>query len=251
MGLFEKKFCDICSDKIGILGNRKLENGNLCGKCAKLLSPFFGERRRSTVEDIKNQLAYREENKKAVAAFNTTRALGRGTKVLLDEDKGKFIVSAARKLEDENPDVINFSQVTGCNIDINENKTEQKQKDAEGKSVSYNPQRFTFSYDFNIIINVNTPWFNEIRFRLNSSTIKIEPPPDVNGQEFARRNTEYLEHDALAREIRDVLTQVRQNVRDNAAAANTPKTAQKCTQCGATSIPDDHGRCEYCGGALA
>ena len=28
MGLFDKKNCDICGDKIGLLGNRKLDNGN-------------------------------------------------------------------------------------------------------------------------------------------------------------------------------------------------------------------------------
>ena len=25
MGLFDKKYCDICGEKIGLLGNRKLE----------------------------------------------------------------------------------------------------------------------------------------------------------------------------------------------------------------------------------
>ena len=64
MGLFDKKYCDICGEKIGLLGNRKLEDGNLCKSCAAKLSPFFSERRRSTVEDIKRQLAYREENEK-------------------------------------------------------------------------------------------------------------------------------------------------------------------------------------------
>ena len=34
MGLFDKKYCDICGEKIGLLGNRKLENGNLCKNCA-------------------------------------------------------------------------------------------------------------------------------------------------------------------------------------------------------------------------
>ena len=41
MGLFEKKYCDVCGEKIGLLGNRKLEDGNLCKDCAKKLSPFF------------------------------------------------------------------------------------------------------------------------------------------------------------------------------------------------------------------
>ena len=63
MGLFDKKYCDICGEKIGLLGNRKLEDGNLCKDCAKQLSPWFSDRRRSTVEDIKRQLAYREENR--------------------------------------------------------------------------------------------------------------------------------------------------------------------------------------------
>ena len=53
MGLFDKKFCDVCGDKIGLLGNRKLEDGNLCKNCAAKLSPWFSERRSSTVEDIK------------------------------------------------------------------------------------------------------------------------------------------------------------------------------------------------------
>ncbi len=32
MGLFDKKYCSICGEKIGFLGNRKLEDGNLCKK---------------------------------------------------------------------------------------------------------------------------------------------------------------------------------------------------------------------------
>ena len=35
MGLFDKKYCDICGEKIGLLGNRKLENGNLCKNCSQ------------------------------------------------------------------------------------------------------------------------------------------------------------------------------------------------------------------------
>ena len=66
MGLFDKKYCDICGEKIGLLGNRKLENGNLCKTCAKKLSPWFSDRRNSTVEEIKAQLAYREENRERV-----------------------------------------------------------------------------------------------------------------------------------------------------------------------------------------
>ena len=67
MGLFDKKYCDICGEKIGLLGNRKLEDGNLCKDCAAKLSPFFSEPRNSTVEEIKEQLAYREDNRNKLA----------------------------------------------------------------------------------------------------------------------------------------------------------------------------------------
>ena len=50
--MFEKKTCSICGGEIGLLGNRKLEDGNLCKECAGKLSPFFSDRRASTVEQI-------------------------------------------------------------------------------------------------------------------------------------------------------------------------------------------------------
>ena len=81
MGLFDKKYCDICGAKIGLLGNRKLEDGNLCKDCAAKLSPFFSERRASTVNEIREQLSYREANREEMARFHATRSLGRNTKV--------------------------------------------------------------------------------------------------------------------------------------------------------------------------
>lgn len=167
MGLFDKKYCDICGEKIGLLGNRKLENGNLCKNCAQKLSPWFSDRRNSTVEEIKAQLDYREENQKKVAAFHTTRTLGADTKVLLDEDAGKFMVTRARNLVEANPDVLDFADVTGCNLDIDESRTELKREDKEGREISYNPPRYEYSYDFYITIFVNNDYFDEIRFKIN------------------------------------------------------------------------------------
>lgn len=142
MGLFDKKYCDICGEKIGLLGNRKLEDGNLCKNCAKKLSPWFSDRRQSTVAEIQEQLAYREANREKVTAFRTTRTLGENTKVLLDEDVGLFMVTAARNLEDANPDVLAFSDVTGCKLDIDESKTEIEYKDKEGNRQSFSPRRY-------------------------------------------------------------------------------------------------------------
>ena len=255
--LFDKKCCDICGGEIGLLGNRKLEDGNLCKNCASKLSPWFSERRSSTVAQIKEQLDYREENRQAVAAFHTTRTLGNYTKVLLDEDNRKFMVTSARNLEEANPDVIDYAMVTGCKVNTNESRTEIKREDSEGKQVSYNPPRYKYSYDFYVVINLNNPYFDEIKFRINNSSITVEPPAKRPGApgfvsnivDYARDNSlEFRNSEEIGEEIVEALTGARQQIREETIAANAPKVAVTCPFCGANTIPDSLGRCEYCGG---
>jgi len=157
------------------LGNQKLEDGNLCKDCAKQLSPWFSDRRRSTVEDIKRQLAYREENRGRASQFRTTRSYGEDCKVLLDEEHRWFTVTRARDLADANPDILDCTALTGCRVDIDESRTEQKREGPDGKEVTYNPPRYEYSYDFEVIISVNNPYFDEMKFRLNNSSVYIEP----------------------------------------------------------------------------
>lgn len=171
MGLFDKKNCNICGAKIGLLGNRKLEDGNLCKDCAAKLSPWFTERKQSTVQEIADQLAYREANKEAVAAFRTTRTLGRDVKVLLDEDAGKFMVTSARNIAAANPDVLSFADVTGCDLNVEESKNEIRYRDQENHLQSFNPRMYAYSYDFYMTIHVNHPYFDEIRFKLNDTSV--------------------------------------------------------------------------------
>lgn len=249
--LFEKKSCDICGGEIGLLGNRKLEDGNLCKECAKKLSPWFSDRRQSTVEEIRSQLEYREANQEAVANFHATRTLGAGTKVLLDEDAGKFLVTSNRRWQDGNPDVLDFSQVTGCNVDVDERKTEIKRDGPNGQKLSYNPPRYKYSYQFYLTIHVNSPWFDQIRFRLGDD-VEMEPTGGrLGGKMDPRQNVEYREQEALGNEIKTALTQVRRQVRKQAEAAAAPKQAATCPWCGATTIPDASGCCEYCGGVVS
>ena len=135
MGLFDKKYCDICGEKLSLLGNKKLVDGSICKSCESLLSPHFTERKKTSLSDIKDQLAYREENKKNVAKFNATKIIGRSTKVIFDEDSERFMVTSAEDWRTENPDIIQFSQVTQCDTKIQENKTELKFKDNDGKEI--------------------------------------------------------------------------------------------------------------------
>ena len=169
MGLFDKKYCDVCGEKIGLLGSRKLEDGNLCKECASKLSPFFSDRRRSTVEEIKQQLAYREENEKKLSSFNPSLIYGDRTKIYIDMNAGKFIVTRASDWRRANPDLIDLSQVTSCRADIEEHKDEIFLETQDGKRESYSPPRYECEYEFKIEIQVNSPWFSEIEFELSEN----------------------------------------------------------------------------------
>lgn len=196
--MFEKKNCDICGGEIGLLGNKKLEDGNLCKECASKLSPWFSDRRRSTVDQIREQLDWREAN----------------------------------------PDVLDFSQVTGCDTEIRESRTELHWKDSDGEEHDYDPPRYDVDYDMYLTIHVNVPYYDSITFKVNGSRIE------------ERNSVEYREAERQANEIRAALTELRETTREAAAAASAPKVARMCPFCGATTTPDASGRCEYCGGAM-
>ncbi len=173
MGLFDKKICDICGEKIGLLGNRKLDDGNLCKDCAKKLSPWFEERRHSTVEDIKRQLEYREKNKKAVMDFYITRQINtRNYNVFIDDNKGNFTV--ARKLDvNENPDIVPLSAIVQCRVDVDQQQQEETYT-KDGETVSYQPPVYKYEFDYTMRIKVRTQWFDDMDFRLNTFSISSD-----------------------------------------------------------------------------
>ena len=271
MGLFDKKYCDICGEKIGLLGNRKLEDGNLCKNCAKKLSPWFSDRRNSTVSEIREQLDCREKNRERVAQFRVSRTFGEDWRLLLDEEHRWFTVTKARELEEANPDVLDYGALTGCRVDIDESRTELKRENADGKEVSYIPPRYEYSYDFEVIVSVNHPYFDEMRFRLNDSSVRIETQstarPSVPGrpQAIARpqsvsidpeRSVEYRKYRDMGEEMRTALYNAMDAARGGGAeaAASAPEVQEPqpptaggtwiCSACGG----QNSGKfCEYCG----
>ena len=196
--LFEKKVCDICGGEIGMLGNRKLDDGNLCKNCAKELSPWFSDRRHSTVEEIRQQLAYREDNKKKVQMFQITRDFkGSNAHVFIDDQHGWFTIASRISVEN-NPDILELSQITSCRLDVEQERTEEFYEDKEGNEQSYDPPRYNYSYDYKIEIGVRAPWFNEMRISLNTFSI----PEHDRGR--------ILDIENLGNQIVAVLTQCQQ-----------------------------------------
>ncbi|MBE6985125.1 MAG: DUF4428 domain-containing protein [Ruminococcaceae bacterium] len=262
--LFEKKECAFCGGEIGLLGNRKLEDGNMCKTCAKKLSVWFDDRRHSTVEQIGKQLAYREENRAKVASFRTTRSFGEYKKLLLDEDAGTFMITlsdTADEMAEENPDVIAISDITSCTLDIDESHRELMQRDKEGKSIPYVPARYEYTYNFEINIGVNNPYFNDMSFHLNRSSIEIVTQQPQLAKKLGmigkvlssiepETSVEYRHYKTMGEELCDTLLKLRDGVREKKAAEAEPPKKVVCPYCNATTTPDASGCCEFCGGTI-
>ena len=181
MALFEKKFCDICGEKIGLLGNNKAADGNICSKCYGKLSPFFRGLKNTTVQNINNQLVYREQNRQKLNYFSPSKVLGSKTKVYIDETNRCFVVSKKSDYKTENADIIELSQILNVAAKEKEHKKELYAKDSEGHTTSYNPPRYEFTYEITLNITVNAQYFNEINFEVTDSGNR---PKDKSSQEY-------------------------------------------------------------------
>lgn len=252
MGLFDKKFCSICGEKIGFLGNRKLEDGNLCKHCNKKLSRWFDERRHSTVAQIQEQLEYRAANQEDVNNFQATRTFGDWPVLHLDDANARFLIAYDSDFREENPDIVYLSQVKNCTVEIKESRHEEKQHLEDGREVSYMPPRYVWTYNFPVKIMVEHPFFDEMRFDLNRSNVRIESE-DLRMARHSlgigmdpRQHPDYVKYAKMAEELVPAILGQEQP----AAQPVQAQQAVTCPFCGATTLPDAQGRCEYCGGAV-
>ena len=189
MGLFDifkKQDCEICGKEVGMLGYKKLKDGEICKDCVKLLSPWFEDRRESTVAQIKEQLAYRERNAKEHENFVISRIIGDEEYFMYIEEVGgvptRFFVTNRSDYKTVNPDIISFKDVISCVTDIQIRDEEIKQRDKDGNLVSCNPRRYKHHHDFYIKMEIrNNPYFDNIKFRINGSCITLETIGDVGG----------------------------------------------------------------------
>ncbi|MBQ3574594.1 MAG: DUF4428 domain-containing protein [Clostridia bacterium] len=177
--LFDKKECAICGGEIGLLGNRKLEDGNMCKHCAAKLSPWFEDRKHSTVQEIEAQLRYREENQAKLNGFRVTRRIGEYCKMFVEEVNSvpmRFVVCRSEDYCEVNADIIAFKDVSSCKIDIREHRRELEYTNGKNERVKYDPPRYEYQYDFCVELGIiNNPYFDEISFKLNNDSVDINP----------------------------------------------------------------------------
>ena len=279
MGLFDrfkKQDCEICGKEVGMFGYKKLEDGEICKECVKLLSPWFDDRRHSTVARIKAQIAYREENKAALNGFHPTMAFGERYTLRAELENGvptRFVVERTDNYREENADIISFRDVISFNIDVQESKRELKARNSKGEEVSYNPPRFEYSYDFYAEIRVNHPYFNEISFQLNRDSIELETVERRSGFGVIRTSfdptlyPEYRQYRGECDELEELfragmqgmalkgfapaaqsMVQAAPVAQPAPAPAPAPAGPKFCPNCGA---PADGGKfCQSCGSRL-
>ena len=262
MGLFDRKYCDVCGQKIGLLGNRKLEDGNLCKNCAGELSPWFNGRRHATVAEIRDQLAYRKENKARVDAFRATREFGDYGRLLLNEETGEFILLRYGLRLTDNPDVLSLDQIRACELKISHTKLEEKQKNAENRMVSYDPPRHKHTYIFTLVLQVDHPWFDRMQMRYHKKDVVIRTGMPVEmptvfginlgtlhtaGEPDTAASADYQETLRLGQEIQRLL--LRQEEPLAPVVAEAAENSVVCDYCGETVQPED-GLCPCCGAKL-
>ena len=172
---FEKKECVFCGKEIGILGKNKLEDGVMSKDCVALLSPWFTDRKHSTVAEIEEQLAYREQNLKELESFRGTCVYGdQQSQFILDEPGRRFIVLPRKNADiaQLNTDIISFDQVEEMKLDISYSSTEEKIM-RDGQRVSYEPPRYEHTFNFYLVIKTSHPYAHEHRCPLNSGSLKV------------------------------------------------------------------------------
>ena len=226
---FLTKACSLCGASVFSLGGNSLKDGCYCKQCKAKLSPFFTHQKTLTVSDISNQLEKRKANELLWKQFVTTKTIGNQPKLLIDGNRCQFALLTSQKVGGPTPDVIQFSQLVDCSVEITEEKAEVKYKDFNDKLKSFAPPYYACSYDFFLNITVNIPYIQTIKIKINEHPIDNDQPHIIEktggiGQMFrdalgsarsyngltsnaaeVQASTAYLKFEKVANEMKDAL----------------------------------------------
>ena len=204
MGLFSRKECDVCKKKLSLAEGLKCLDGSICSECKKKMSPLFTDYKNTPIEKIKEHLVYREANKSRVKVFVAAETFGEYPKVMVDRKHNWFVVTKATKLSDENPDVFDLSDIQNVLVEIEENKRELHFTNKKGKTCSYKPARYEFTYQFKVNIQMNHPFIKMISLKITKEDVKIIS--EMQDKEvMVQSNEKYQESLQVANALKDAL----------------------------------------------
>lgn len=245
MGLFDKRYCNFCGDKLGMFekSNTELSDGFICKECQEKLSPWFDEDSINVdVATIQKQLNYREDNKALLADFNSTSQYGIYNILHVDDHAKTFMITAIKlkrtaDLEEENPDIFKLSEVKDAKLVIDQEKRESPTPSGA--------VRFETGYDFKLEITLDHPYLDQIVVPLAEEPLYIDAARD------ATTHTGYKQYENTANEMIEVLTGKEiKKARVVSDGAGNQVQMVTCPYCGSLSRTDLGGKCEHCGGNL-
>ena len=198
--LFEKKDCEICGGEIGLLGNTRLADGDMCKDCKAKLSPLFRVEKETTVSDIVQQIAYREENKKALEDFRPDEEFGNSEKLFVDTAAKKFAFAANGDWQETESDILDFSQVTRVETDIEEytdSTGESHDEDEDYDSTDENETVDVPVSNFHVVLHVDSPYFDTIFIFLSDG----DDPSDIGDDSQIAKYRKYEQQMNRIREL--------------------------------------------------
>lgn len=188
MGFFDKKYCDFCGEKIGLLGDKKLRDGHMCKVCEKKISDYIRDRKEWSVDEMRMHLIDREQNYETLRNINLTNVLCSGrNRVYFDCEQGYFFKCWTDRYLDENPDLIGFWHVTGCTTEIRESKSEltfeAEDKDHRKKNIKYEPAEYKYDYDFYVTVMLREFFVKSITIKVNDNDVCSVYTPEYKQNE--------------------------------------------------------------------
>ncbi len=132
MGLFKKKRCEFCGDKIGAFNKgRRFNDGELCSDCSSELSPNWNDTSKHSLSDAVRHIEERKKNIEILTKeFNPTSYYGCRPTLFVDNERKLFCITLGGAREsyggvpryvNENCDLFSFSQLEDTMISSSDN----------------------------------------------------------------------------------------------------------------------------------
>ena len=166
MGLFDKKYCSICGQKIKMLQNTRLQDGNLCRECRGKLSPFYMvDFMAPTVGEVAGHLAYRERNRDELRNFHATECFGEDCRMFIDGVGRKFVLATEEELAAGSPDVFDISAVVRAEAAVSEQENEHRNSDSDSE------EYYTYSYSVMLELELAHPTLQLVGYQVHPKAI--------------------------------------------------------------------------------